>query len=113
MNKVSGVVADRLQTILTLIKIRLQNLYGDRLSKLLLYGSVSRGEQTADSDIDILVVLGDRVLPIEEIRRVADIKLDFLLEFGEVISIMPMSLEEFNDNSASFVNSIRRDIISL
>ena len=60
-----------------------------------------------------LVVLRDRVLPMSEIRRMADIKLDFLLEFGELLSIMPMSLDEFHDNSASFINSIRRDGIAL
>ncbi|MFN5264671.1 MAG: nucleotidyltransferase domain-containing protein [Pseudanabaena sp.] len=62
---------------------------------------MARGEASEDSDIDILVVLRDLVLPMSEIRRMADIKLDFLLEFGELLSIMPMSLDEFNDNSAS------------
>jgi predicted nucleotidyltransferase len=104
---------DRLQTLLTELKLKLQKLYVDRLFTLLLYGSVARGEANADSDIDILVVLRDRVAPMSEIRRMADIKLDFLLEFGELLSIMPMSLDEFNDNSASFINSIRRDGISL
>jgi predicted nucleotidyltransferase len=104
---------DRLQTLLTELKLKLQKLYGDRLFTLLLYGSVARGEANADSDIDILVVLRDRVAPMSEIIRMGDIKLDFLLEFGELLSIMPMSLDEFNDNSASFINSIRRDGISL
>ncbi|MEA5478068.1 nucleotidyltransferase domain-containing protein [Pseudanabaena galeata UHCC 0370] len=40
----------------------------------LLYGSVARGEATADSDIDVLVVLKERVLPVQEIRRMADIR---------------------------------------
>jgi predicted nucleotidyltransferase len=109
----SGVITHRLQNLLKELKVKLQKLYGDRLFTLLLYGSVARGEANADSDIDILVVLRDRVLPMSEIRRMADIKLDFLLEFGELLSIMPMSLDEFNDNSASFINSIRRDGIAL
>ncbi|MFN3967254.1 MAG: nucleotidyltransferase domain-containing protein, partial [Endomicrobiia bacterium] len=36
---------------------RLRKLYGDNLSKVILYGSKARGDATDDSDIDILVVL--------------------------------------------------------
>lgn len=64
--------SDRLQSLLQELKIQLENLYGDRLSSLLLYASVARGEATDNSDIDVLVVLHDRVLPIQEIRRMAD-----------------------------------------
>ncbi|NMF59679.1 nucleotidyltransferase domain-containing protein [Pseudanabaena yagii] len=105
--------SDRLQSLLQELKIQLENLYGDRLASLLLYGSVARGEATDNSDIDVLVVLHDRVLPIQEIRRMADIRLHFLLEFGELVSIMPMSLEEFSDRSASFANNVRREGIAL
>ncbi len=34
-------------------------LYGDRLNKVILYGSYARGEQHEDSDVDYLVVLND------------------------------------------------------
>jgi len=35
----------------------LKKLYGDNLSRVILYGSKARGDATEDSDIDILVVL--------------------------------------------------------
>ncbi len=73
---------------------------------VILYGPVARGEETEQSDIDVLVVLCDQVLPIQEIRRMADIRLHFLLEFGELVSIMPMSMAEFGDRSASFANNV-------
>jgi len=37
----------------------LKDLYGNRLSKIILYGSFARGEQHAESDIDFLVMLHD------------------------------------------------------
>ena len=106
-------VSDRLQITLQALKVQLQELYGDRLCSVLLYGSVVRGEANADSDIDVLVVLKDQVLPVQEIRRMADIRLHFLLEFGELVSIMPMSWQEFGDHSASFASKVRREAIAL
>jgi predicted nucleotidyltransferase len=35
----------------------LRSIYGERLAKIILYGSYARGEQTPESDIDLLVVL--------------------------------------------------------
>ena len=49
----------RLQTILAATKKGLQKLYGPRLKGLVLYGSYARGEATADSDIDVAVILDD------------------------------------------------------
>ncbi|MBD2150509.1 nucleotidyltransferase domain-containing protein [Pseudanabaena sp. FACHB-1277] len=68
-------ISDRLQLLLQELKSKLQELYGDRLYSVLLYGAVARGEANADSDIDVLVVLKERVLPVQEIRRMADIPL--------------------------------------
>jgi predicted nucleotidyltransferase len=106
-------ISDRVQILLQELKSQLQALYGERLCSVLLYGSVARDEATADSDIDVLVVLKERVLPVQEIKRMADIRLHFLLEFGELVSIMPMSWEEFSDRSASFASKVRREGITL
>jgi predicted nucleotidyltransferase len=37
----------------------MQELYGERLSKIILYGSYARGDFHEESDIDFLVVLND------------------------------------------------------
>ena len=49
--------------ILREIKRELQKLYGDRLVKLILFGSHARGEANPDSDIDLLAVLKSPVSP--------------------------------------------------
>ncbi|MFN0014530.1 MAG: nucleotidyltransferase domain-containing protein [Saprospiraceae bacterium] len=41
------------------VKAELQRLYGDRLAKVILYGSYARGDFHEESDIDFLVVLKD------------------------------------------------------
>lgn len=40
--------------------------YGDRLSNLILFGSQARHESTADSDIDILLILKGEISPGDE-----------------------------------------------
>ena len=49
------------------LKIGLKELYGDRLVKLILFGSHARGEANLDSDIDLLAVLKSPVSQVQEI----------------------------------------------
>ena len=37
----------------------LEELYGSRLSSVWLFGAYARGEEDAESDVDVLVVLAD------------------------------------------------------
>ncbi len=47
----------RLADILAAVRAELEVLYGPRLRGLFLFGSFARGDQDAESDIDVLVVL--------------------------------------------------------
>jgi uncharacterized protein len=61
------------EEILAQLRAGLEALYGPRLVHLLLYGSQERGEATAESDIDVLVVLQGSVAPGAEIARVGEL----------------------------------------
>jgi len=54
-----------------------EEIYGDRLVKMVLFGSQARGEADADSDIDVLVVLKGEVNPGEEIKRTSCLRTHF------------------------------------
>ena len=56
-----------IETILNELKRELRSLYGDRLVKLILFGSHARGEANPDSDIDLLAVLKSPVSQVQEI----------------------------------------------
>jgi predicted nucleotidyltransferase len=58
-----------LATIVARLRRRFQVLYGERLVKLILYGSQARRDAGPYSDIDILVVLKSPVRPGQEIER--------------------------------------------
>lgn len=66
--------------------------YGDRIERIILFGSVARGEEREDSDIDLLVVTpGDRV---ELQWLVAQDAVDVLLSDEVVLSPLVVSTEE-------------------
>ena len=83
----------------------------DKISQIILFGSVARGEDSADSDIDILIV-SDNAKEIE--NEIMDIAFEIVLDKQEVIS--PHIASESNLNKVkdfSFMKNIRRDGIVL
>lgn len=70
---------------------------GDKLDKVILYGSYARGDYANDSDIDIMVLadipLADRGIEREKIRK----RLGYIdLEFEIVLSLNVTDCETFN-----------------
>lgn len=86
-----------IKSLLSEIKNILNEIYGERLIDIILYGSFARDEATQDSDIDIAVVLRDEVNKFKEIRRLTDATYGLMLEYGELISFYPISTEELAD----------------
>jgi predicted nucleotidyltransferase len=60
------------QQVLLDLRRGLQSLYGDRLARLILFGSRARGDAEPESDYDVLVVLRGVVDPNEESRRTSE-----------------------------------------
>ena len=75
--------------ILTRLRAALAEVYGDRLERVVLYGSRARGDHQPDSDYDIAVFIKDPGTLGEEIRRLASLTTDILIDTGAVISAMP------------------------
>ena len=55
-----------IQPTLHELKLGLKELYGDRLVRLILFGSHARGEANTDSDIDLLIVLKSNISQFQE-----------------------------------------------
>ena len=59
-----------------------QDVYGDSLVKILMYGSYARGDFDAESDIDIVaIVKGGRAALQQELKKVWDISSELELEY--------------------------------
>lgn len=106
-------MSENLQTILAELRSRFEEIYGDRLVKMVLFGSQARGDADAGSDIDVLVVLKGEVNPGEEIKRTSQISADLSLQNNEVISCLFMDEHRFTYRNGPLLRNIRKEGIPL
>ena len=89
---------ENLKKMLIELAESLQHVYGDKLKTVVLYGSVARGTQTDDSDIDIMVLIDGNN---EELHRYDDslneVSTDFSLKYLKVLSIVDISYQEYEN----------------
>jgi len=74
-----------------LIRFRkaLAGLYGDRLDRVVLFGSRARGEARDDSDYDVAIFLKDFRDRWSEVELIVPVVTDILYEDGVFIHAMP------------------------
>lgn len=77
---------EKLNLLLPELEKRIRETFGDKVKKIILYGSYARGDYNKESDVDILVVVDDNDLFRYRILR-NEIVADFLDESGFFISI--------------------------
>ena len=75
--------------ILSRFRAALDEIYGARLERVILYGSRARGDERPDSDYDIAVFINDPGSLGDELHRLASLTTEILLDTGAVISAMP------------------------
>lgn len=66
----------------------------DNIVQTILFGSVARGDDTNESDIDILIIIRSDNRQVEDM--IDKIVVDFILEKEEVISPHVMTEDHFN-----------------
>jgi predicted nucleotidyltransferase len=98
--------------ILTRFRAALGQVYGDRLERVVLYGSRARGDHRPDSDYDIAVFIKDPGTLGAEIRRVASLTTDILLDTGAVISATPFHAGAYRERTG-FMHEVREDGVDL
>lgn len=101
-------LSPHIQSLLRDLRTRLEALYGDRLNQVVLYGSYARGEETPESDVDVMVVLEGEVDPWEENRRMSEVGYKTSSAYEELVTLYPVSLAEF-EASGEGVISVAHD----
>ena len=82
--------------------------YGERLHRVVLFGSRARGDSRPDSDYDVAVFIRDAGSRWNELGRLADISAGILMDTGALISAKPFASAEY-DKPRPLMNEIRRD----
>jgi hypothetical protein len=94
------------------LKAELLEMLGDKLVQLLLFGSYSRGDFSASSDVD-LVILVDGDLSREEMDTIDDLIADYSLRHDLVISAIIYPSKIFQEYSTPFLLSVKEDGIAI
>ena len=76
------------------LKESLETFLGDRLLRMILFGSMARGDYTDESDIDVAIIIRGltRELKHQILDRVGEVELNHLMP----VSALLLSEEEFN-----------------
>ena len=90
-------------------KKEIEELYGERLKDVVLYGSWARGKATEESDIDLLIVLEGEIIPGLEIDRMIDIITDINLSYNVLISVYPVSEEDYATMNSPILLNVRKE----
>ena len=97
--------------IIEAFKNNLKQLYGDNLHSVILYGSLARGDETEESDIDLIVVLKEIRNFWDEVRRIDELELSLEEKnsFGILISAIPLSLKSMEETVTPLLLNIRKE----
>jgi len=97
---------------LTRFRAAVTEIYGDRVERVVLFGSRARGDAKPDSDYDIAVFIKDASSFTGESARLAAVSTDILLDTGAVISAIPFPAGAYREHTG-FMHELRKDGLDL
>lgn len=106
----------RIDALLWDLEKRFKNIYGEKLKKILLYGSYARGEHDEESDIDVMVLVD---MDEKEIKRqqdkVLDVVVDLTTRYGIVLSVIENNYSYFYDwvDVIPFFTNVEREGVNI
>ena len=98
--------------ILKRFRAALDAIYGDRIERVVLFGSRARGDARPDSDYDVAVFLKDLTDRWHEMNCLADLGADLLDETGEFIHAMAYRAGSYAERTP-LMHEIRREGVEL
>ncbi len=100
---------DTFQQILAEYRKRLEEVLGDDLDAVILYGSQARGEAEEGSDIDVLCVMKEPFDYGELILRTSEAAAEISLKHDVVISTAFVTRADHKSRQTPFLMNIRKD----
>lgn len=94
--------------VLRRLREGLNELYGDRIERVVLFGSRARGDEAEDSDYDVAVFLHDLTDRWQELHRLADLRVLLLGETNAFVDVKAYRAGSYLDRT-SLMREIRLD----
>ena len=98
--------------ILSRLRRVLDELYGDRIERVVLFGSRARGDACNESDYDVAVFLNNLTDRWRELDLLADVRAEFLEEADVFIDAKPYPAGAYRDRT-TLMREIRREGVDL
>ena len=98
--------------VLRRYKAALEDLYGDQIDRIVLFGSRARGDAHADSDYDIAVFLKSMPDRWAEFARLANLRIGFLEDADAFFDTKPYDATAYRERTP-LMREIRRDGVEL
>ena len=91
----------------------LVNIFHESAIRIILYGSVARGTQTSESDVDIAVIIKDYTKEMHD--QMTDLVVDLELEYDKVLSVLLIDHNKFIEwgNVMPFYKNVKNEGIIL
>lgn len=89
-------------------------IMGKQLDQIILYGSVARGTNTEESDVDIALIIHGTIDDNLE-DKLLDFIVDMNLKYDRVFSVIDINCENFQKwgNVLPFYSNVRREGVTL
>lgn len=78
----------------------LKSIFKDKLDRIILFGSYSRGDYDEDSDVDIMVLVNEDAEKLKKYDdAISEMITDYCIRYGVLYSIVVKSKNHFDDYS--------------
>ena len=110
----NALTPDQLQALSQEVKQALTELYGNRLDRVILYGSYARGDFHAESDVDYMVILQDKEVKAgKEVRRMSPVMGPLALKYVTDVSIFPVAVSKYESGYTLFYQSVQQEGVAI
>ena len=106
---IGGLGMENLQEVFEKMIPGFQTIFGNVLERIILYGSVARGTQTVESDVDIAVIVRKYTEDMHD--KMIDLTVDLELEYNKVLSVLLIDYDNFREweDVLPFYKNMKKD----